>query len=282
MNSLTDDDAVSVDILRRVGSIIAYLLLGVVGTAGTALVLLNITQPAQSVIYNAVYPQVGPSDATQTAILTHFIVVSVVAITLPTLLGDYLTDRLENRVALTKGIGAMLLLVLVFLAVSLGGLAAFLTAIIVLGVALVGVPVMLWYRYGVRSGGIPAFVGGIPVLVLLLLLVGFGLGWGWGYVVTAQETSPSSVNGTVANFDEVPEVRDDLFAPGNCEVGSDDRRVCYLELRGYEHEVVAARFLARQGVRCPYQNTRVPQSNESFIAQHDGTYYRVSCSPHGD
>lgn len=197
------------------------------------------------------------------------------------LAGDYLSDRLAHRAAFVKGVAAMLGLLLVFLVVALAGLAAFLTALIVVAAAFVAVPLLLRYRFGVRSGGIPAFVGGIPVLVLLLLAVGFGLGWGWGYVVTAQEVPAFSVNGTAVTFDEVPEVRDDLFVSGDCETDTDDRRVCRLYLRGYEHEA-AARFLSRHGARCPYQNVQASGSGGSFIARYDGRYYRVSCSPRGD
>ena len=88
-------------------------------------------------IYELFYLQVGPSEATETAILTYFIVGGIV---------------------------------------GLAGLAAFLTALLVLAIGLVGVPLALRFRCGVRSGGVPAFVGGIPVIVPLLLVAGFGLG----------------------------------------------------------------------------------------------------------
>lgn len=283
MNSLLDRNVDTDETLKRIGLTAAFLLLGVFGTAGIALVLLNVTQPVQEVIYHAVYLQVGPSEATEAAILTQFIAVAVVAISVPMLIGDYLSDRLAHSVAFAKGIAAMLVMLLVFFVVAVAGLAAFLTAIIVVAAAVIAVPLLLRYRYGVRSAGISAFVGGIPVLVLFLLLVGFGLGWGWGYVMTAQEVPASSVTGTAAaDFDDVPEVRDDLFVSGDCETDTDDRRVCRLSLRGYEHERAAARFMARHGVRCPYQNIQTAERSNTFVARSDGQYYRVSCSPHGD
>lgn len=275
--SYTDMD----ETLKRIGRAAAYLLFGVVATGGVALVLLNVTQPVQAVVYDAFYLQVGPSEATETAILTHFIAVGVIAISVPMLVGDYLSDRLAHRAALAKGMGAMLVLLLAFLGVALAGLAAFLSALVVLAAAFVGVPFLLRYRFGVRSGGIPAFVGGIPVVVVLLFLAGFGLGWGWGYVVIAEEAPDASVNGPVMDFDEVPEIRDDLFVDGDCETTADGHRRCVLQLRGYEHERAAARFMARHGVRCPYQNTYTGQAGAGF-AEHNGTHYRVLCSPHGD
>lgn len=95
--------------------------------------------------------------------------------------------------------------------------------------------------------------------------------------------SASTVNGTAAaDFDEVPEVRDDLFVSGDCETDTEGRRVCRLYLRGYEYERTVVRFMARHGIRCPYQTTQSVEPAGSFVGQYNGTYYRVSCSPHGD
>lgn len=267
---------------RRVAKVVAYGLLGAVGTGVAALALLNLTQPVQGAIYDAVYLRVGPSEATETAILAHALAAGFVAISAPALIGDYLSDRLANGRALGGGIAAMLGLLGAFLAAALAGLVGFLTALAVLTAALVGVPAALRYRFGVRSGSLPAFVGGVPVLVLLLLLTGFGLGWGWGYVVTAREVPDGAVNGTATTLDDAPALERDLFAPGNCETDAEGRQVCRLSLRGYEHETAAARFLARQGVRCPYQHTRPANEGGAFVVRHDGSYFRVTCSPHGD
>lgn len=271
----------SIPSLERIGKTVGYLVLGIVGTTAVALALLYALQPIQPVVYEAFYLQVGPSEATETAILTHFLVASVVALGAAMLAGDGLSDRLRHRPALAKGIGAMVLLFVAFLVVSLAGLAAFLTALFVVAGTALAVPVLLRYRYGVRSGGVTAFVGGVPVVVVLLLLAGFGIGWGWGYVMTAQEVPASTVNeSAAADFDDVPRIRDDLFA-ADCSTNTDDRRVCHLYLRGYEHEVRAARFMARHGIRCPYQNAQSGRS-DSFVARDDGSYYRVACTPHGD
>lgn len=269
--------------LERAARTAGYLLLGALSTAAVALASLYASRPVQTLVYDLVYLRVGPSEATEAAILTHVLAVGAVAISVPLVLGDYLSDRLAHRRAVAAAVAATAGLVSLFLLVALGGFAAFLTALGALVAAALGVPLLLRYRYGVGSGAIPAFVGGLPVLALLLLLAGFGLGWGWGYVVTAQEVPAPSVGGSDApTFDDVPAVRDDLFASANCEVDPDDRRVCRLSLRGYEYETEAVRFLARHGVRCPYQNAPAAERAEDFLARHEGTYYRVSCEAHGD
>ncbi len=268
-------------VLKRAGTTLGYGLVGFAGTAVVALFVLNFTLGVQRVVYDLFYLQVGPSEATETAILTHFLLSAVLALSVATTVGDLLGDRGENRRALGVAIAGMVGAVAVFLVVALAGLAAFLTALLVLAAMLLAVPLGLRYRYGVRSGAIPAFVGGAPVVVLLLLLAGFGVGWGWGYVVVAEEVPASSVNGSAADFDEAPQVRDDLLVDGDCETTADERRECHLSLRGYEHELAAVRFMARNGVRCPYQNGG-SERNGSFVAEHDGRYYRVTCSPHGD
>ncbi|MHB9286013.1 hypothetical protein ACKVMT_03120 [Halobacteriales archaeon Cl-PHB] len=250
-------------------------------TAAVALVSLNVSVPMQAGVYDLFYLQVGPSEATETAILTHFLVSSVVAISVPLLVGDYLSDRGANLRTLGWGVAALLGLVLVFVVVALAGLAAFLTALVILAIGLVGIPLTLRYQAGVRSGGLAAFVGGIPVIILLLFLAGFGIGWGWGYIMIAEEVSESSVDGPIADFDSVPQVRDDVFAAGDCSTDTANRRECLLYLRGYEHETQAARFMARHGVRCPYQNSPTG-GMDAFYAEYEGSYYRVRCSPHGD
>jgi hypothetical protein len=272
---------ISAPTLKQAATTAAYLGLGMVGTATVSLGVLYVAQPIQPVVYELFYLQVGPSEATETAILTHFLVGGIVGLAAPMLVGDYFSDRGANLHALANTVAAMLGLLVVFLLVALAGIAAFLTALLVLAVGLVGVPLALRFRCGVRSGGVPAFVGGIPVIVLLLLLAGFGLGWGWGYVMTAQEVPASTVDGSVADFDDVPEIRDDLLVTGDCATTTDDRRRCYLYLRLYDHERTAARFMARHGVRCPYQNGESGTS-DAFVAEDDGTYYRVTCTPHGD
>lgn len=106
-------------------------------------------------VYDAFYLQVGPSEATETVILTHFLLAGFTAISVVLLAGDYLTDRLNHRIAVTNAIAVLVGLIAVFLLVALLELASFLTAILVLATAVLAVPLLLRYRYGVRSGGIP-------------------------------------------------------------------------------------------------------------------------------
>ena len=259
----------------------AYVLLGLVGTTAVVLVVLLVAQPIQSLVYDLFYLQVGPSEATETAILAHVFVAAILGLAAPTLLGDYVSDRWANRRQVGRGLAAMVGLFAVFLLVALAGLGAFLTVLLLLGVGLVAVPLALRFRYEVRSGAVPAFVGGVPVVVFFLLLAGFGIGWGWGYVVTAEVVPESTVSGPVADFADAPEVGADLFVRGDCETTVEGRWRCHLFLRGYDHEVRAVRFLARNGVRCPYQ-TDGGGYVEAFIAEYGERYYRLTCSPHGD
>lgn len=261
--------------LRQVAVTVSYLLLGVVGTAAVGLGTLFALQPAQEFVYDLVYFRVGPADATEFAILLVFLVAGTVALSAASLAGEYLSDRGANLRPILVGLGALGGLVVLFAVVSLLGLLGFPIAILVVLVAGLGVPLLLRFRFGVRSGALPAFVGGVPVVVLMLLLAGFGIGWGWGYTLTAEQVPASTVgDAEVASFDAVPQVRDDLFS-GDCSGDT-----CYLYLRGYEHEETAVRFLAEHGVRCPYQGST--RGAGSFFALHDGDYYRVSCASHGD
>jgi len=267
--------------VKRVRTTLGYGVLGTVGTALTAFALVNFIDPVQPVIYDLFYLRVGPSEATETAILAHFLLATLIALSLTIVAGDLLSDRGTNLPTLAWAIAALLSLIVLFLVVALAGIATFLTALLVLAIGLIGIPLTLRYRSEVRSGALPAFIGGIPVIILLLFLAGFGIGWGWGYIVTAEEVSPASVNETEAvTLDEIPEVRDDLFT-GECETTTENRRQCMLQLRGYDHEVTATRFLAQHGVRCPYRNTDTGE-NDTVIAEHNDTYYRLTCSPHGD
>jgi len=266
---------------ERFGTTVLYLVVGSVATLVAGLAVLYVAQPVQRLVYDLFYLQVGPSEATETAILTHFLFAATVALAVSSFLGDAVSDRLANRARLIRGFAWMVASLFGFLLLAITGLAALPTALVTLAVGVVAVPLTLRYRYGVHSGAVPAFVGGIPVVVGLLLLAGFGIGWGWGYVVTAEEVPPGTGNGTAVEFEELPAVRADLFA-GDCETTAAGQRQCYLELRGYEHERAAVRFMARQGVRCPYQNAAASRSGSSFIAHFDGRYYRITCSPHGD
>jgi hypothetical protein len=273
-----DTPTLTLDRAARVGG---YLALGFVGTALLAVGVQVLTFPLQPAAYRVLYLHLGPVAATETATLTHVLASGAVAISVPTVVADYLDTGLANRSAFARALVALGGVLVAFLAASVVGLAALPTAALLLLAALVAVPVALRYRYGVRSGGVAAFVGGAPVPLVLLLLAGVGLGWGWGYTLTATAV-PGTAPTDAPSFDDVPAVRDDLFAPSNCERTTDDRRRCDLELRAYDHESTAVRFLARNGVRCPYANTPGAPPADAFVARHDGVAYEVSCAPHGD
>lgn len=218
-----------------------------------------------------------------------FTLASLGGVSVSTLLAEVNRSRFDRARALVAGLAGMLLVCVLFVAVAaLAGANSWLTAIAAFGAFAVAVPVGL-RRIGAWPAAATAFAGGIPVLVVLVLLLGFGLGWGGGYDVVAREVPASAVNGSAdATFDDVPRLRDDLLTPPEdnyayCERNDEGRRTCRLPLRGYDHEARAARFLDRHGVRCPYRNARAtPDGNRSFVAEHDGTYYRVTCVAYGD
>ena len=58
--------------------------------------------------------------------------------------------------------------------------------------------------------------------------------------------------------------------------------IASLSLREYDGESRAARFLDAHGVRCPYLNANTGEKPGSFVAEHDGTHYRVTCEKYGD
>lgn len=274
---------------RRVAVAAGHLVFGLVGTAVSAVALLQVGQPLQPLVYDAFYLAVGPWTATVTATILVFTLASLGGISVPTLLAEYGRSRFEHARALVAGLSGLLLALVFFLALTaLAGANGWLAAIVAVGAFVVAVPVGLRYL-GAWPATVTAFVGGVPVLVLLLLLLGFGLGWGGGYDLVAREVPASAVNGSAeASFDGVPQLRDDLLTPsgdgtyGYCE-RDDGRRTCRLPLRGYDHEARAARFLDRHGVRCPFLNGRSTHAGKrSFVAEDDGTYYRVSCVAYGD
>ncbi|MFP4591101.1 MAG: hypothetical protein ACLFMX_00385 [Halobacteriales archaeon] len=268
------------DLLRRRVTVLAgYGLLGLVVTVAVGLVALNVTVGLQPEIYDLLYLRVGPSRATEVAILGQFLLAIAIAISGAMLAGDTLSDRGANLRRLGVGVGAMLAVVVVFVALAALGIEPAIAVVVLLPMALLAVPLGLRYGLDLRSGALPAFIGAIPVVVLLVLLAGVGLGWGWGYVVTAEAVSASDVDGPVVGLEDVPAVRDDLLVTGDCEATDTGQR-CDIQLRGYEHELTAVRFLADHGVRCPYQGTS--DDAATVYVRHEETHYRVTCSPHGD
>ena len=266
---------------RRVAVLAGYAVLGAALTAALGLATLVVLTDIQPALYRTLYLRLGPSGATGFAIFGHFALSGAIAVVLAGLAGHLLSDRTEHLRAVGVALAAALVLLVLFVGASfarvpgLGGVLLWVAAIAVV------VPALLWISLDSQSGALPAFLGGVPVLVFMLLLAGIGVGWGWGYVVTAQEVPARDVGDEpVTALEDAPEVRDDLFADRNCETAADGLERCQLMLRGYIREVSAARSLASHGVRCPYEGSG--SDSESFLARHDDRYYRVTCQPHGD
>lgn len=277
--------------LRGVLATAGSLAMGAVGTAALTIGLLTLVEPIRGAIYDAFYLAVGPWSATTAATVLSFTVAVLGALSVVTLLAASVSGTRERlrvlAVGLVGGIAVVLLLLVVATFLDANGLP---TVLLVVGLFVAGVPLGL-RRLDAWPWPVAAFAGGVPVVALSMLVLGFGLGWGGGYVVVAEEVPASSVSGPAdADFDDYPQIRDALLSPsgdtaGWCEAGDAGRRVCYLELRGYDHEAQAAAFLADHGVRCPYRNAAPgsrPAGKESFVAVDDGTYYRVRCGAYGD
>lgn len=271
--------------LKRAARATGFALVGFLTTAVLAIALVNLTTPVQLPIYHALYLSIGPAGATQAALVGQFTIAIAIASVLPAIVVAYLLDDGTSGLSdIAPGIGVAVALFVLF-ALSVGFRLVPLP-IAAVGVALLflAIPVVLAVRYDVSSPALPALGGAVPVIVVLFLLLGFGMGWGWGYVVTATTVSADTVDDTsVADLDDAPRVENDLFTENTCTTTADGRE-CILQLRGYEHEHEAIRFLARHGVRCPYGNAPASEQGDAgtLIAEHDGDYYRVSCHPHGD
>lgn len=269
--------------LKRAARAAGFALLGLITTAVLALALMNLTTPVQLPIYHTLYLSLGPAGATQAALVGQFSLAAAIASVLPAICVAYLLDEGTTGLRdIAPGIGVAIGLFVLF-ALTVGfRLVPLPIAIVVVALLFLAIPVVLAIRNDVDSPALPTLGGAVPVIVVLFFLLGFGLGWGWGYVVTATPVSPDTVDESSAvDFDDAPRVEADLF-DDTCTTG--DGGECILQLRGYEHEHEAIRFLARHGVRCPYGNAPATEQGDagSLIAEHDGDYYRVSCHPHGD
>jgi hypothetical protein len=265
--------------LERVGTTTAYLLAGAIGTAVVAIALTPVAVPLQRAVYGSLQAQLGPWRATEAAVLLAGAIVGLVAIAVPTLVVTALRGQRGTIVPILAAFGAAFgVSVFVMMFVAVLGLLGLPTALTVL-VAAVAVLVAVPYYLGTGVRPIATLAGGVPVFALLLLLLAVGLGWGGGYDLVAEERPGAT--GPAAEFEEAPAVRDDLFREANREGGDGEPATYRLPLRGYEGASSAARFLDSHGVRCPYLNANTGPS-DSFLAEHDGRYYRVSCVAYGD
>lgn len=267
----------------RIATAVAFAVLGLLTTAVLALALMNLTTPIQLPIYHALYLSMGPTASTQAALVGQFTIAAALASVLPAIVvASLLDDGTAGLREIAPGIGVAIALFVLF-ALTVGfRLVPLPIAIVVVALLFLAIPVVLATRYDVASPALPTLGGAVPVIVVLFFLLGFGMGWGWGYVVTATPVSPDTVDESSAvDFDDAPRVEADLF-DDTCT--TDDGGECILQLRGYEHEHEAIRFLARHDVRCPYGNAPATDQRDpgTLIAEHDGDYYRVSCHPHGD
>lgn len=248
-----------------------YLLAGALGTGIAAAVLSLVAPWLQQAAYDSFYLSLGPWRATEAAVLLAGAVVGLLSIGIPTLLVASVRGSRDSLPPILASLGALFgvsIFLLVFVAL-LGlfelpvAMAALVVAVAALGVGL--------YHLGTDPRTVVTFAGGVPVFALLLVFLAALPGG--GYALVAEETGDT--NGSVADFDETPEVRDDLFRSANRE---DDDPITYrLSLREYDHGPSAVRFLDANGVRCPSLDADAGRESEPFVAEHDGVTYRVRC-----
>lgn len=258
-----------------------YGLTGLVGTIVGTVVLLFALQPAQPVVYDALYRQLGPWTATSAATAVQFGAAGLLAVSLPALAAEHLDGGQTESAAAVLAAGVFVLVAALVVAVALG--APPLPATAAADALFVAAAFVALGRVGVSQAGRTTFVAGAPALALLLVLLAVGLGWGGGYDVVAEPVPASDVGDELTSFDDAPQLRADLFTEQGCDPADDG--VCRLSLRGYEHEVAAARFLDDHGVRCPFVNdptNPVYDRDASFVAEHGDDYYRLSCEAYGD
>ncbi|WP_336038184.1 hypothetical protein [Halobacterium yunchengense] len=265
----------------RAATLAAAALSGAVPTAVAAVAALAVLQPLQVVVYDAYYRLLGPWTATTAATVVHLGVGGALAAAVPVVAVELLAGVHGRRVA-TGAVAVVALLAAVLLVSAYVGVVGLLTVVVAylaFGVAAVAALAAA----DTAPATTAAFAGTAPVLAFLLVLLAVGLGWGGGYDVVAEPTTADSTDDPVADFDDAPRLAADLFAASACDPREDG--VCRLSLRGYAGESAAARFLDDRGVRCPYVNapaaTRYDR-DASFVAEHDGAYYRISCQAYGD
>jgi len=248
-----------------------YLLAGAVGTGVAAAALAPVVPWLQRAAYGSFYSSLGPWRATEAAVLLAGAVVGLLSVGVPTTLVASLRGSRDSVPPILAGLGALFgvsVFLLVFVAL-LGlfdppvAMAALVVAVAALGPGL--------YHLGTDRRTVAAFAGGVPVFALLLVLLATTPGG--GYALVAEETGDT--NDRVADFEAVPEVSDDLFGSASRE--GDDPATYRLSLREYDHGSSAARFLDANGVRCPYLDADAGGESDPFLAEHDGTTYRVRC-----
>ncbi|MFB6227280.1 MAG: hypothetical protein ABEH88_01635 [Halobacteriales archaeon] len=254
----------------------AHLLGGAIGAGVVGATLSPIVPSLQQATYATLYAQFGPWRATEAAVLLAGAIVGLLSVAVPTVLVALVRGPRDSVPPILAGLGALFgvsVFLVVFVAPLglLGSRAAMVALVIVVGLLGVGL-----YHLRTDPRTVATFGGGVPVFALLLVLLVATPGG--GYAIVAEETralDSGDVNGSVADFDSSPEVRDDLFSPANREDG--DPATYRLSLREYDRGSSAARFLDANGVRCPYLGVDGDEESGTFVAVHDGTHYRVRC-----
>lgn len=251
-----------------------YLLAGAIGTGVLGVALAPILPSLRRAAYGSFYLSLGPWRATEAAVLLAGSVAGLVSLGAPTTLVAAVRGSRASVPPILAGLGALFgvsIFLLVF--VALLGLFEPPAAIVALVVAVAALGVSL-YRLGTDHRTVATFAGGVPVFALLLVFLATVPGG--GHALVAEETGvpdPAEANGSLADFEEAPEVGDDLFRSATREGG--DPAIYRLSLREYDRGSSVAQLLDANGVRCPFLDAG--GESGAFLAEHDGATYRVRC-----
>ena len=268
-----------IDGLRSVSHIAAALLLGAAGTGAFFWVVGRFAHGLRAALLDALYGTVGPTAAWQLSTTVWFTAVGSVAVAVPPLLLAMASAR-EDRGRVLELVGGFagltILAVVLFAGAGYLGVLEFSLVAVGLLLLLAGHYVVLRSRGG-SPEAVVVFVGGLTLLLPLVFLFGSAFAAGGSYHVVATAVPTDSVEReNVARFDDVPAVRDALFSRDACDAYGDRERVCRLPLDGSRSAERAVAFLAENGVRCVVPAHARPRG-PSFVAEHDGTRYRVTC-----
>ncbi|WP_424017021.1 hypothetical protein ACOZ4N_14195 [Halorientalis pallida] len=230
--------------------------------------------PLPGTVYDLSYPMLGPTDAVVAATRATVLLTLVVPVTAAVWSTAWVTDRSVGWRPLAALWVGLFGLVAGTVAVS-----PFVPALVPVALlALVAVPFVLWWASDFDRTAMGASLGGTGAVAVLLFLgvILAGLAVGEGFLLVATAVDGANVSGAAADFESVPEVREDLFTSA-CAAGRNRSRAslgtCRFRFWNYDHEAALVDFLARNGARCPYDR----RVGSSFVARHDGSYYRVTC-----
>lgn len=257
-------------LLDSAGRPAGLLLLGLLGTAGCGLAVLWLLKPLPAWLFYILSPVLGPFLATKVGTVGGYTAGLLIALVVPVLLSARVTARPLWATLVGKYLAAQLLVIGLSAVAMVLYVPKVVGLLLLLDVVLLGMVVVQWGRTDERADAMAAVIGGsVGLFVGLFFAMFVGLGWN-AYTITATEVPAPEFEDNGVSFESAPAIRENLFE--NCETNGSRRR-CSLGLRGIDRGRAGAGFLARHGVRCGYETG----SSDSFVAEHNGSFYQVRC-----